>query len=55
MIDPNEQKINQTRQVIKGIDTVSLDRLVWVIAKLEDRITDLENVIISMQENQTFC
>lgn len=50
MISPREEKLRITYQAINGDDTVNIDHLVWIIAKLEDRIKDLEDVIVSMQE-----
>jgi hypothetical protein len=51
-LNPDEEKCKKMFDFVKGQDSVNLNNLIWALGKLEERIFHLEQVIISIQEQQ---
>lgn len=51
-LNPNEDKCKKMFEFIKGDSGVDLNHLTWALGKLEERIYHLEQVILSMQEEE---
>jgi hypothetical protein len=52
-LNPEKEKTDEMNQFISGTDSVNIKNLVWALGKLEERITNLETVILSMQNETT--
>lgn len=51
-LNPDEEKCKKMFEFIKGKDGVDLNNLIWALGKLEERIYHLEQVILSIQEEE---
>lgn len=51
-LNPDEEKCKKMFEFVKGKDGVDLNNLIWALGKLEERIYHLEQVILSIQEEE---
>jgi predicted nuclease with TOPRIM domain len=53
MIEENQEKIKSIKTFLSQNEMINLDNLSWVINKLQDRITDLENEVFLKKNERT--